>query len=191
MAKIPANKKVIIPLAAVIAASIAGLVIFSPSYATAQQSNSTGTNDNSSQGLAAGPAPTIKGTISIPQILKDQINVSFADAANTAAASISGTTVVAGHLGGFQGYLVYSFKLIDTSSNTAYMVIVDPGNGQVLYKSQGHPIGGWGHGFGMGAQGLMKHRMEGGWGPGNGMSQPMPPQNQNGVGQQGWIPTQY
>jgi hypothetical protein len=49
---------------------------------------------------------------------------------------------------------VYAFKVIDDKS-MVYSVIVDPSNGQVLYKSPGHSfqMGG----FGMGQAGGMRH----------------------------------
>jgi hypothetical protein len=157
-------KKIIIP-AAVIAAGIAGLLLVSPS-AIAQISNSTGTNGNAATPNGTTPNGTIHitGTISLSKLITDQIKVSFSDAAKTAQDQISGGVVVGGNLGPMQGYLVYIFKVVNPSTNTVYMVVVDPGNGSVLYTSQGHPIGNFmGHGFG-GAEhgwGMKMHKYSG------------------------------
>lgn len=184
------NKKVIIPVVAVVAAALVGLVFFSSSDAFAQQSNGTGTNNLPY--ATSGAKPTINGTISVPQIIKNQIKVSFSDAAKTAGDAISGGTVVAGHLGVMQGYLVYTFNVLNTSNNQAYIVIVDPGNGQVLYQSPGHAIGGMG--FGIGHGGMMRHHGPGMgmWkGYGNSAQQPPAPQSQSGLTGQGLETTQY
>lgn len=182
-----ANKKVIIPVVAVIAAAFAGLVLFSPLSVLAQQSNGTSTTNTPTV------KPTINGTINIPQIIKNQIKVSFSDAAKSAADAVSGGTVVSGHLGTDQGYLVYTFTVINTSNNLVYTVIVDPGNGNVLFQSQGHVLGSWAHGFGMSGRMIMKHHGFGGMGMWNGQnnSQTPAPQSQSNLNSPGWVQTQY
>ncbi len=77
----------------------------------------------------------ITGSINVFKVLQDNVKVSFTDAANTAQKQVSGGTVVGGHLGIVQRYLVYTFTVIDTANNTAHMVIVDAGNGKVLYNN--------------------------------------------------------
>jgi len=49
--------------------------------------------------------------------------------------------VLGGHLGVVQGYLAYTFFVANTGNQTAHMVIGDIGNGEVLYTSQGQPLG--------------------------------------------------
>ncbi len=97
--------------------------------------------------------PKILGTIPLDNESLTKVTVNFAVAANTAATApgITGGKVVSGNLIGMQGFLVYSFRVVD-SKNLSYSVIVDPGNGTILYQSQGHAIkfGGFGimgHGF--------------------------------------------
>ena len=93
--------------------------------------------------------PKINGSINVPQLIDSQVKVSFSDAAKTAEGQVDGGKGLEGHIGIVQGYLVYSFMVSDPTSQTCYMVIVDAGNGTVLYKSQGFQMDGFGHhGFG-------------------------------------------
>ena len=157
----PGTKKIVIPIA-VVAAGIAGLLLVSPS-AIAQLSNSTSTNNGANTTSSGKPSVQITGTINLAKVITDQVKVSFSDAAKTAQDQITGGMVVGGRLGPMQGYLVYTFTVVNPSTNTAYMVVVDPGNGAVLYTSPGHPIGsflGANHAYGM----KMMHRHMGGQG---------------------------
>ena len=143
-------------IAIAVAVSIAGFMIQSPSLAL----------PNSSMGISSSNATTttimpqrvnITGSTSISKIIQDNVKVSFTDAASAAQKQVSGGNVVGGHLGVVQGYIVYAFKVVNTTNNTSHLVIVDAGNGQVLHVSQGyqmgHFAGGSGyHGFGYGAR---------------------------------------
>ncbi len=113
--------------------------------------------------------PKILGTIPLDNESLTKVTISLSSAANTAAAApgITGGKVVSGNLIGMQGFLVYSFRVID-SKNLSYSVIVDPTSNVILYQSQGHAIkfGGFGimmgHGhmkgsFTHGGQGWSKH----------------------------------
>jgi hypothetical protein len=84
--------------------------------------------------------PNITGSINVPRIIVSNVKVSFSQAADTAAKQINEGTVTGGNLGVVQGYLVYRFTVIDTSNQTTYKVLIDPGNGQVLYKSAALPM---------------------------------------------------
>ena len=141
------NKKIIVPAVLGIAAALIGMVVLSPTSAIAQQlttpTPSTGANPSTTTTTAATTAmqrPNITGSINIPQIIKSNIKVNFSQAADTAAKQVSGGMVVSGHIGVVQGYLVYKFIVIDSTGHTVYCVIIDPGNGQVLYKSAGQPL---------------------------------------------------
>jgi hypothetical protein len=94
--------------------------------------------------------PNITGSINVPKLISDQIKVSFSDAAKTAESQIDGGMVIGGHIGVVQGYLVYTFMLANPNNHTSYMVIVDAGNGSVLYKSEGFQMGPFGEHFGFG-----------------------------------------
>ncbi len=92
--------------------------------------------------------PNINGSISVPKLISDQIKVSFSDAAKTAEGQVDGGKVVGGHIGVVNGYLVYSFMVSKPDTQTSYKVIVDAGNGSVLYKSDGFHMGSFGDHFG-------------------------------------------
>jgi uncharacterized membrane protein YkoI len=93
--------------------------------------------------------PKINGSVNvvenIGEMVKQNAKVSFPAAAETAQKQIANATVVGGHLGVTQGYLTYTYFIVDTNKQNAYRVIIDAGNGNVLYKSEGKPIGSFGH----------------------------------------------
>ncbi|MDE2589325.1 MAG: hypothetical protein KGL95_06635 [Patescibacteria group bacterium] len=66
-----------------------------------------------------------------------KVTISFSSAANTVAVApgITGGKVVSGNLIGMQGFLAYSFRVID-GKNLSYSVIVDPTSNAILYQSQ-------------------------------------------------------
>jgi len=107
--------------------------------------------------LAASPIagkdiPKISGSVNVKDEMKNFIKnnqkTTFSDAASTAAKQVTNGSVIGGHVGIEQGFLVYTFFVVDTESNTSYVVTVDAGNGSVLYKSEGKQMGdGFGPGF--------------------------------------------
>lgn len=105
--------------------------------------------------------PHITGTIAVGTDSLSKVTVTLSSAANTASAApgITNGKVIGGNLIGMQGFLVYSLQVID-DKNISYTVIVDPGNGSILYQSQGHAIKFEGFGFGgMAGHGSMKGGM--------------------------------
>ncbi|HSA98621.1 MAG TPA: hypothetical protein VLF17_06045, partial [Candidatus Nitrosotenuis sp.] len=85
--------------------------------------------------------------------IKEHRTTTFSEAAATAEHQVSNGAVVGGNIGVVQGYLVYTFRVMDTESNSVYMIMIDAGNGTVLNKSDAIPMkgmGGFGHGFGHG-----------------------------------------
>jgi uncharacterized membrane protein YkoI len=84
--------------------------------------------------------PEIQGSIDLREILTSTVKTEFADAANAAASSVNGGTVLNGGLGVHQGYYVYNFQVMD-DENKVHHVIVDAGNGKVLYTSEGFDMG--------------------------------------------------
>lgn len=92
--------------------------------------------------------PTITGSVNAGQtvknFIKDNLKVSFVQASEIAAKQIANGTIVGGHLGVVQGYLVYTFFAMNAQNKTGFLVIVDTGNGHVLYTSQGQSIGSFG-----------------------------------------------
>jgi len=142
------NKKVLgMILGLVVLATVGG------SYAFAQTAGTT----TPGQGVQTTAPPQIQGSVNLQQLLLSNVGTKFTDAANTAAGSVTSGQVISGGLTQIQGSLVYAFKVTDGKS--LYSVIVDAGNGKVLYTSQAHPlqIGGL-LGNGMGHGGMMhKH----------------------------------
>jgi len=130
-------------------AIIIGVAIFATAGVSTAFAQTSG-----SAGQTSTPHPQIQGSINVQQLLMSKVTVSFSDAANTAAATVTNGKVIGGSLKEVQGYLVYAFKVID-DKNMVYTVIVDPSIGKALYTSAGHSfqMGG----FGMGPQGAMMH----------------------------------
>ncbi len=132
-------------------------VLVAEQPALAQTSNSTGTNGTTT--------PTIKGSVSISNatnaFVKANVKIDFNTAANTAKAQMPNSVVIGGRLSNVQGYLVYSITVANYDAGTSRIVIVDAGNGSVLYTSSDMPLynggvgggchhGGFGGGYGMG-----------------------------------------
>jgi len=129
-----ASNKVLIP-AAIVAVAV-GLTIWglSPAIAAVNQTMN---------GVTPGYAqmPKITGSISVVQtatnFMKDNLKISFPQASEIAAKQIANGTIVGGHLGVMQGYLVYTFFVLNPQNQTGHLTIIDAGNGKVLYTSQG------------------------------------------------------
>jgi len=119
--------------------------------------------------------PQFQGSINLHQTIMSNVQTKFSVASDTAESAVNNGKVIGGSLTVAQGYVVYSFKVID-DKNMVYSVIVDPANGKVLYTSPGHQfeMGG----FGMGGHfGGMKYRSHMGGYSQN--SQPSVPGNTN------------
>ena len=141
------NKKVIIVVAVLaVGALSAVLVASSLAQATAQQEQQQQRMmmSWSGQGL-----PQINGSVSVANeasnFINENVKVSFVAAAQTAQGQVTNGTMLGGHLGVVQGYLVYTFFVSDIGNQTGHLVIVDAGNGNVLYTSEGQSFGSFGH----------------------------------------------
>lgn len=148
------RKKVLIP--AIIGVGIllsAAFVLASPlesSWAQQlqqQQQHNTGMNKT----VAAseyGAIPKINGSINvrdgIRNLFTENAKTPFITAAQTAQNQIANGTVLGGHISVTQGYLTYTYLVANPTNDTAHMVIVDAGNGKVLYTSSGQQMGGGG-----------------------------------------------
>lgn len=151
------SKKVLIP--AIVAAVAIGAIFVVPGAVAAAQEQEMNRN-----------MPQISGTVNVRDAVNDYLNenvkVSFAEATETAQAEVENGTIVGGHLGVVQGYLVYKFFIVDTENDTGYMTIIDAGNGEVLYTSEGMEMNGMGfggHGFGGGWHGQGHWKGHGGF----------------------------
>src|SRR5215210_1877294 len=153
------NKKVIIVVAVLaVGALSAVLVASSLAQATAQQDQ----QQRMMMAWSGQGMPQINGSVSIANetsnFINENVKLSFVAAAQTAQGQVTNGTVLGGHMGIVQGYLVYTFFVADAANQTGHLVTVDSGNGNVLYTSEsqslssfGHPMmfGAWGgHGFG-------------------------------------------
>lgn len=142
------NRKALLAAVVAIAVVLSGTIVAYQAISSASAVQST--NMTALPGYK--PLPMINGSINVIQttknIIKDNLKISFSQAAGIAEKQITNGTVIGGHLGIVQGYLVYKFYAVNQSSHTLYMTLVDAGNGRVLYKSQGVALGQVGpHGF--------------------------------------------
>jgi|SRR5438093_4515550 len=140
------KKKVMLASAIVVVGILLSAVVFTASplgHLSAQQivaNNNFSMRDNT---------PKINGSINVGEqiknLFKENMKVSFTTAAETALKQIPNGTVLGGHLSVAQGYLTYTYFVVDPAKETGHKVIVDAGNGKVLYTSEGIPIGSFGH----------------------------------------------
>ena len=139
------RKKVLVPVViAAVAVIMTGIFVVYPAITVASAVQPTNTTT-----MAPGygvQLPNITGSVNVGQtaksFIKDNLKVSFSQAADIAGKQITNGTVVGGHLGVVQGYLVYKFFAVNPTTHTGYLIIVDAGNGKVLYTSQGQQMGG-------------------------------------------------
>jgi hypothetical protein len=115
-------------------------------------------NGPSFNGNHSNNIPQINGTIGIKNYINksavENVSIPFLTAAQTAQKVITNGTILNGHIGITQGFLTYIFGISNPTNGTLYIVIVDAGNGKVLYTSPGisitsFPLGmnGFGHGY--------------------------------------------
>jgi uncharacterized membrane protein YkoI len=149
------SKKVIIVVAVLaVGALSAVLVASSLAQATAQQEQQQQRMmmSWSGQGL-----PQINGSVSLANeasnFINENVKVPFVAAAQTAQGQVTNGTVLGGHIGIVQGYLVYTFFAADAANQTGHLVVVDAGNGHVLYTSEGQSLGSFGNPMMFGAWG--------------------------------------
>jgi uncharacterized membrane protein YkoI len=138
------NKKVII-VVAVLAVGVLSAVLVASSLAQA-----TAQEQQQRMLMSFGEGmPQINGSVSVANeasnFINENVKVSFVAAAQTAQGQVTNGTVLGGHLGVVQGYLVYAFFVSDIGNQTGHLVIVDAGNGNVLYTSEGQSFGSFGH----------------------------------------------
>lgn len=138
------SKKAIIVVAVLaVGALSAVLVVSSLAQATAQEQQQQRMMTGFGEGI-----PQINGSVSVvnetSNFIKENVKVSFVAAAQTAQGQVANGTVLGGHLGVVQGYLVYTFFVADADSQRGHLVIVDAGNGDVLHTSEGRSFSSFG-----------------------------------------------
>jgi hypothetical protein len=155
-----------------------------PSSSTSSTSNSQQTPNmmqanNSSMNSGANPSTStmnqasnnnLQGSISILSPIvngfKSLIHVSLNDAITTAQNSLGGnSTTVAAFIHPNKGFIVYDIFALD-SNNNVHKIVVDPGNGKILFSEQMSIMdmmmlvhGGGGMGMMMGPSGMDKGMM--------------------------------
>src|ERR687896_1669841 len=136
---ISSNKQVAVFGGLAIALAITAIVLSVPlREISAQETNSTQPN------LMRAEVPQLNGSVNVReqsnQFIQDSVRVPFATALETAQAEVGNGTAISGNLGIVQGYLVYIFKLANFDAETSRIVLVDAGNGSVLYTSADMPL---------------------------------------------------
>jgi uncharacterized membrane protein YkoI len=138
------SKKVII-VVAILAVGAVSAILVAPSIvqATAQQ------QERRMMMWSGEGIPQINGSVSVANKVSNFINetvkVPFVVAAQTAQGQVTNGSVLGGHLGVVQGYLVYKFFVANTANQTGHLTVIDAGNGEVLYTSEGQSLGSIGH----------------------------------------------
>jgi uncharacterized membrane protein YkoI len=146
------NKQVAVLGGIAIALAMAALLLPLPLREIAAQ----GTNSTQQPNPMRTEIPQLNGSVNVReqanQFIQDNVQVPFATALETAQAEVGNGTVISGHLGIVQGYLVYIFKVANFDAETSRIIIVDAGNGAVLHTSGDMPLyfGGLGCGGGGG-----------------------------------------
>jgi hypothetical protein len=106
--------------------------------------------------------PQLNGSVNVQQqadqFIQDNVQVPFATALESAQAEVGNGTAISGRLGVVQGYLVYIFKIANFDAETSRIVIVDAGNGAVLYTSGDMPLHFGGLGCGDSGGGVGHHK---------------------------------
>ncbi len=141
-------------VAAAFALTLGTLVNVLSSSASAQ-ANSTGSNASSigpnigSQRILVKPinfTGTIPLSSAINKAISSIIKVPLIEAVSTAQKLIgSNSSATLAILRPLIGYLVYDVHVRNNSNNTSYAIIIDPGNGQVLYHQALMPFSMAGH----------------------------------------------
>ena len=120
----------------ILAGIITAIGISGISNISAQEMNTTTTNDTSQMQEKVNFTGTIDVKSTIGEAFKSKVTVSIIDAINTAQSNVGANSFVKeAELTAAHGFLVYKIKVVDENMKK-YKVIVDPGNGQVLMKKE-------------------------------------------------------
>jgi uncharacterized membrane protein YkoI len=103
---------------------------------TAAKPSTTG---SPKQGNLPNALPSITGSIplgsTITGAISSKVKTTLSEAITTAQKTVgSNSSATLAFIRPLNGYLVYDIHVRNNSNNTRYAVIVDPGNGKVLYK---------------------------------------------------------
>src|SRR5215212_7902108 len=120
------SKKVIIVVAVLAVGTLSAVLVASSlAQATTQQEQ----QQRMMMAWSGGGMPQINGSVSIANeastFINENVKVSFAAAAQTAQGQVTNGTVLGGHMGIVQGYLVYTYFVADAANQTGRLVVVD------------------------------------------------------------------
>jgi hypothetical protein len=142
---------------------VAGVTLFTAAFSSEVlgQGNSTSSKNTTAaakptsptvnQGNVPNAPPNITGSIplgsTISGALSSKVKTTLSEAVLTAQKAVgSNSSSTSAFIRPLNGYLVYDIHVRNHSNNTPYAVIIDPGNGKVLYKqalpssfAAGHP----------------------------------------------------
>jgi hypothetical protein len=132
-------------------------------------------NGHQMNGVYVNNIPQINGTLNLKNntnsISIKNMSIPFLTAAQSAQNAILNGKIIGGHIGITQGFLTYNFAVSNPTNNTISKVIVDAGNGKILYTSPGmslnstqFALSGMKGGSGFGHWGFGHHGMNGGFG---------------------------
>lgn len=145
------NKKVII-VAILAVGAVSAILVASPSsivQATTQQQQQQQQQEQQKMMSFGKDMPRINGSVSVAGeetgLIIENAKMPFVIAAATAQEQVANGTVLGGHLGVVQGYLVYKFFVADTANEAGHLIVIDAGNGKVLYTSEAQPLGSFDH----------------------------------------------
>jgi hypothetical protein len=143
------SKKVIIVAILAVGAVAAILVASSIAQAIAQQQQHYHQKMMMMRWGSGEGIPQINGSVSVANetsnLINENVKVPFVAAAQTAQGQVTNRSVLGGHLGVVQGYLVYTFFVANTANQTGHLTVIDAGNGEVLCTSESQPLGSFGH----------------------------------------------
>src|ERR687895_1637894 len=157
------NKKVIIVVAVLAVGALSTVLVASSlAQATAQEQQQRRMMMGFGEEM-----PQINGSVSVANeasnFINENVKVPFVAAAQTAQGQVTNGTMLGGHLGVVQGYLVYKFFVANTANQAGHLTVIDTGNGDVLYTSEGQPLGSFGHSSIFGPWSGGRHGHERGW----------------------------
>jgi hypothetical protein len=145
-AKNKSRKKEILFGVLVASIIITGIFLINPVNSMVAASLNQNANSTIEINKSRDSIPQLNGSVNVFEkshvAIRNSMNVSFADAAYIAEGQFSDNkniSILEGKLNVKQGSLVYSFTGIDYNAKKEYYVYVDPGNGSVLYISEGKP----------------------------------------------------
>ena len=133
------SKKVLSYGAIVIAAAVLLTAAVSSEVLAQTTTNSTASKNATTASTTASPITNITGSIplgsTISSALSSKVKTTLNDAITIAQKSVgSNTSATLAFIRPLNGYLVYDVHVRNNSNNTTTAVIVDAGNGKVLYK---------------------------------------------------------